>query len=179
MNLQLFQKLAQACESQLVEIYENYLRDRNASYFSIEATAGQHRRENLALYSRFSGYERIALLLLGALHSGSPSLIPLTVRNNGALEDLDRDDAVELPCQVSSSGVQVPSVGRAPRTVLPLLRQVKEYERLTVQASLNHSQKTALAALVKNPLVAHTDLAQQVLAEYIQAFGDQLRLQAA
>jgi 6-phospho-beta-glucosidase len=179
MNTQLFQKLAQASESQLVEIYENYLRERNASYFSIEATAGEHRKENLALYSRFSGYERIALVLLQALNSDSPSLIPLTVRNNGALEDLGANDAVELPCQVSSNGVQVPSVGRAPRAVLPLLTQVKEYERLTVQASVDHSHGTALAALVKNPLVAQTEVARQVLAEYIQAFGDQLRLQAA
>ncbi|MGB7465200.1 MAG: hypothetical protein WBW14_20065, partial [Candidatus Acidiferrum sp.] len=33
MNGRLFQKLAQAPESQLVDIYENYLRERNASYF--------------------------------------------------------------------------------------------------------------------------------------------------
>jgi 6-phospho-beta-glucosidase len=56
---------------------------------------------------------------------------------------------------------------------------VKEYERLTVQASVDHSYETALTALVKNPLVAQPEVARQVLAEYIQAFGDQLRLQAA
>ncbi|MHB8413601.1 MAG: family 4 glycosyl hydrolase [Candidatus Acidiferrales bacterium] len=179
MNYRLFQNLVQAPDSKLVEIYENYLRERNASYFSIEATAGERRKEHQELYSEFSGYERIALLVLEALHAESPALIPLTVRNGGALEDLEPNDAVELPCQVSSRGVQALPVGRAPEAVCPLLLQVKEYERLTVLASINHSSEMALAALEKNPLVARPEVAQQVLAEYVQAFGPQMKLQAA
>jgi 6-phospho-beta-glucosidase len=179
MNPSLFQKLAQAPDSKLVEIYENYLRERNASYFSIEATAGERRRENRELYSEFSGYERIALLVLQALHAEKPSMIPLTVRNGKALEDLNPDDAVELPCEVSSSGVRVPPVGRAPEAVRPLLLQVKEYERLTVCASAEHSRELALAALEKNPLVGRPDVAQEVLADYLQAFGEQMKLRAA
>ena len=179
MNDRLFKNLVQAPESKLVEIYEDYLRERNASYFSIEATAGERRKEHQELYSEFSGYERIALLVLEALHAESPSLIPLTVRNGGALEDLEPNDAVELPCQVSSRGVQVLPVGRAPEAVRSLLLQVKEYERLTVRASVDHSREMALAALEKNPLVARPEVARQVLAEYVQAFGQQMKLQAA
>jgi 6-phospho-beta-glucosidase len=179
MNVRLFQKLAEAPESELVAIYENYLRERNASYFSIEATAGEERRENRELYSEFSGYERIALLVLQALNSARPSLIPLTVRNGNAQADLDANDAVELPCQVSSSGVEVPAVGHAPEAVRPLLLQVKEYERLTVRASIEHSREAAIAALVKNPLVARPEIAQKVLNEYLEAFGQQMNLQAA
>lgn len=179
LNLKLFQRLAQASESQLVEIYEQYLRERNASYFSIEATAGEQRRENQELYSEFSGYERIALLVVEALHADQPSVIPLTVRNGKALEDLELNDAVELPCEVSSRGVHVLPVGHAPEVVRPLLLQVKEYERLTVRAALEHSRQAALAALVKNPLVARPEIAQQVLTEYLQVFGQQMKLQAA
>ncbi len=179
MNDRLFQKLTQAAETKLVDIYETYLRERNASYFSIEATAGQRRKENQELYSEFSGYERIALLVLQALHAETSSLIPLTVRNGRALEDLEPNDAVELPCQVSSRGVQVLPVGRAPEAVRSLLLQVKEYERLTVRASIEHSGALALAALEKNPLVARPEVARQVLAEYLQAFGEQMKLQAA
>lgn len=174
MNARLFQKLAQAPEPKLIEIYEDYLRERNASYFSIEATAGTRRNENQQLYSEFSGYERIALLVLQALHAETPSSIPLTIRNGGALKDLDADDAVELPCEVSSLGVQVPPVGRAPDAVRPLLLQVKEYERLTVRASVEHSRSFALAALEKNPLVGRQEVAQKVLTEYVQAFGQQM-----
>ncbi len=179
MNTKLFETLARASEPELIEIYEDYLRERNASYFSIEATAGKRRKEDQELYSKFSGYERIALLVLQALHSEQPKLIPLTVRNLKSLEDLDSNDAVEIPCQVSSRGVQVPPVGRAPEAVLPLLLQVKEYERLAVRASVEHSREAALAALVKNPLVARPEVAREVLAEYIEAFGPQMKLQGA
>lgn len=174
MNAQLFERLAQAPQSKLIEIYEDYLRERNASYFSIEATAATRRNENQQLYSEFSGYERIALLVLQALHTETPSSIPLTIRNGGALKDLDADDAVELPCEVSSRGLHVPPVGRAPDAVRPLLLQVKEYERLTVRASVEHSRSFALAALEKNPLVGRQDVARKVLTEYVQAFGQQM-----
>ena len=178
MNQALFKKLAQAPESQLIEIYENYLRERNASYFSIEATAGERRKEGQALYSQFSGYERIATLVLQALHSDSMRPIPLTVRNNNAIEDLDASDAVELPCDVSSAGVKPRKVGRAPAAVRPLLLQVKEYERLTVRASVDQSSEAALAALTTNPLVGRREVAGAVLADYVQAFGDQMHLPA-
>lgn len=179
MNKRLFEELSRAPETQLVDIYEDYLGERNASYFSIEATAGERRRENQELYSEFSGYERIALLVLEALQADTPSLIPLTIRNGRALEDLEANDAVELPCSVSSQGVEARSVGCAPAAVRSLLLQVKEYERLTVRASVEHSNEMALAALEKNPLVSQREVAEQLLAEYVEAFGHQMKLQAA
>jgi 6-phospho-beta-glucosidase len=179
MNLLLFQDLSQAPDAELVEIYENYLRERNASYFSIEATAGKNRHESQQLYSQFSGYERIALLVLQALHSEEPAAIPLTVRNGGALQDLAANDAVELPCLVSSKGVQVLDAGKAPEAVRSLLQQVKEYERLTVRALVDNSLDAGVAALAKNPLVAKPEIARQILAEYKSAFGRQMELQHA
>jgi len=179
LNKKLFANLATASDAKLIEIYEDYLRERNASYFSIEATAGTRRKQRQELYSEFSGYERIALVVLQALHSERPRLIPLTVRNRKSLADLDFNDAVELPCQVSSSGVEVPSVGHAPEVVRSLLLDVKQYERLTVRASVEHSRDAALAALTKNPLVARPEVARLVLAEYIEAFGPQMKLPAA
>ena len=179
LNEQLFANLRPASDAKLIDIYEDYLRERNASYFSIEATAGTRRKQRQELYSEFSGYERIALVVLQALHSERPRLIPLTVRNRKSLADLDFNDAVELLCQVSSSGVEVPSVGHAPEAVRSLLLDVKEYERLTVRASVECSRDAALAALIKNPLVARPDVARLVLAEYIEAFGPQMKLPAA
>ena len=176
MNRRLFARLADAPEAKLIEIYEDYLRERNSSYFSIEATAGTVRKEGQELYSQFSGYERIATMVLEALNSQSPTSIPLTIRNNGALEDLLPSDAVELPCAVSSAGVTPSRVGHAPQAVKDLLQQVKEYERLTVQAAVNHSAAAAVTALVKNPLVARQEAATEVLSEYVQAFGNQMGL---
>lgn len=176
MNRELFQRLSGAPELKLIEIYEGYLRERNASYFSIEATAGTVRKGEQELYSEFSGYERIATMVLKALNAPSPTSIPLTVRNNGALENLQPSDAVELPCSVSSSGVTPRRVGHAPEAVKELLLQVKEYERLTVAAALNRSKAAAVTALVKNPLIAREKAATQVLSDYMQVFGNQMGL---
>jgi 6-phospho-beta-glucosidase len=176
MNRELFQHLSDAPESKLIEIYENYLRERNASYFSIEATAGTLRKEGQELYSQFSGYERIATMVLQALNARSPTSIPLTVRNNGALEDLEPNDAVELPCAVSSAGVTPRQVGLAPQAVKDLLLEVKEYERLTVEAAVKHSEAVAVTALIKNPLVGREKAATEVLSDYVQTFGTQMGL---
>ena len=176
MNRELFQRLSDAPESKLIEIYENYLRERNASYFSIEATGGKVRKEGQELYSQFSGYERIAIMVLQALNAQSPISIPLTIRNNDALEDLQPSDAVELPCAVSCSGVTPRPAGHAPQAVKDLLQQVKEYERLTVEAAVNHSAAAAMRALLKNPLVAREEAATEVLSDYVQTFGSQMGL---
>jgi 6-phospho-beta-glucosidase len=85
---------------------------------------------------------------------------------------------VELPCEVSSRGLTVLPVGHAPEVVRPLLLQMKEYERLTVQASVEHSLEKARAALEMNPLVGQA-AARKILADYIKAFGEQMKLQAA
>jgi 6-phospho-beta-glucosidase len=73
----------------------------------------------------------------------------------------------------------VPPVGRAPEAVRSLLLQVKEYERLTVRASVEHSHELAIGALEKNPLVGDPKVAREVLAEYVHAFGQQMKLQTA
>jgi len=40
-----------------------------------------------------------------------------------------------------------------PDSILPLLKQVKDYERLTVRAALTPTLDAAVVALARNPLV--------------------------
>jgi 6-phospho-beta-glucosidase len=58
--------------------------------------------------------------------------------------------------------------------VRALLLRVKEYERLTVEASMTGSYDVALAALEKNPLVSPPLVARQALEEFVKAFGGML-----
>ena len=179
LNRELFSRLAEANDRDLLRVYERYLRERNATYFSLEATAGEKRDDERPLYSQFSGYERIAVSLLDALASKTPRTIPLTVRNNGALADLEPGDSVELPCKVSDAGVVPARPGDAPETVKELLVRVKEYERLVAQAAITHSREIALEALVKNPLVGSPQIATQILQDYLKTFGGRLGLSDA
>ncbi|MHB8734122.1 MAG: family 4 glycosyl hydrolase [Terriglobales bacterium] len=181
LNLGLFQTLALAPERELIAAYENYLRERNASYFSIEASGGEA-RDDRPLYSQFSGYERIAILLLAGLYSDQVRMVPLTVRNlvdgGRAIGELAAEDAVELPCDVSRAAVRPHAPGPIPAQALELLLQVKEYERATAAAAAGHDRHQARLALERNPLVG-VAAAAGVLADYERAFGTQLGLQAA
>lgn len=170
-----FHQIAAAEDSNLVPLYEQYLRDRNASYFSIEVTAGKHKEEDRPLYSQFSGYERIAVMVLKALQSDDPVTIPLTVRNGEAIGDLDPQDAVEIPCLVSRNGAIAKKRAKVPPQVRELLLQVKEYERLTVAAVTQGSMSQARAALERNPLVGE-GAGSAVLADYVGSFGAQMGL---
>ena len=175
LNQRLFPALATAPEGELVPIYETYLRERNASYFSIEATAGAHREDDRPLYSQFSGYERIAILLLTGLYSDQPRSLPLTVKNQGAIPELLATDSVELPCTVSRTGAIPQAPGPVPAQVLELLQTVKQYERWTAEATATHDRALALKALAHNPVVS-PDKAIAVLNGYIAAFGSLMGL---
>lgn len=178
LNERLFSKLSETAESKLVDVYEDYLRERNASYFSIETTAGKERVDAQELYSQFSGYDRMAVMVIEAFCSGNHRTIPLTVRNGSALPDLLEDDSVELLCDVSSAGAKPHPVGPVPDSVRSLLLRVKEYERMTVEASIKGSYDEALAALEKNPLVGQTPVARAVLDEFVEAFGGMMGISA-
>ncbi|MFQ5875203.1 MAG: hypothetical protein ACE5JL_15585 [Dehalococcoidia bacterium] len=52
------------------------------------------------------------------------------------------------------------------------MKQVKEYERLTVEAAISGSYRLALKALALHPLVPTYEVAKRILDDYIEAHGD-------
>jgi 6-phospho-beta-glucosidase len=153
----LFDALA-APDADLVAIYKSYLRTRSAGYMQIESGA-EAPSESLSRRSHgeggtgLSGYDRIALGVLRAIHFNANTIIPLSVANRGNIECLRANDVVEVPCVVNANGARPLHVGPVPDRIVPLLTQVKDYERLTVRAALTPSPAAARAALARNPLV--------------------------
>ena len=124
---------------------------RSASYMQIEAGADAPSKP--APSTGLSGYDRIALGVVRAIHFNANTIIPLSVENHGAISALLDRDVVEVPCVVNANGARPLQVGRVPDSVAPLLARVKEYERLTVRAALTPSLDAARDALTHNPLV--------------------------
>jgi len=62
-------------------------------------------------------------------------------------------DVVEVSCVVDQAGVKPLPIGVVPEHQELLMRAVKQYERLTVEAILNRSRDTAVLALMSHPLV--------------------------
>ena len=134
-----------------VERYRAYLAARSAGYMALES--GSEPAAHAARQPQMSGYDKIALGVVHAIHANTNAIIPLSVVNRGTVSDLDDGDVVEVPCVVSANGARPLHVGAAPERVRALLQQVKDYERRTVAAALAPSLDAARVALAANPLV--------------------------
>ena len=101
------------------------------------------------------------------LVSGETREIVLNVRNGEAIEDMEPDDVVEIPCQVNRDGAHLARTGRLPGSVRGLVQSVKAYERTTVAAALRGSRLLAQLALMECPIVGQWELAGEVLGSLI------------
>ncbi len=161
LNRRLFAALADSGRD-AAAAYEAYLAERNASYLQLESGGAQGHAPSAA--AALTGYDKIAVSVVRAVHGNSNAVIPLSVRNGGNLPELRDEDVVEVPCQVNANGALPLHVGRVPDGVRELLLRVKQYERLTVEAALTGSAETARRALAANPLVARPELAERLVA---------------
>lgn len=171
----LMQSVAEAGgdEAKVLEAYDRYLASRNATYMAIETgeafDAGRLAAARENLYQSAVGYERIALDVMGAIDNDRLRVMPVDVANRGAIQDLDCDTAVEVPCVIDSNGARPLAAGRLPGQIRGLLLQVKEFERITVAAALQGSRSLAIEALTANPLVERRELAEALFDAYRKA----------
>jgi 6-phospho-beta-glucosidase len=166
LNARLFADLARGREDP-VAVYEQYLATRDAGYMQLESGAAAPIVRSP--WSQLTGYDRIALETVRAIHENSGTILALNVRNAGNLPELDEDDSVEVTCTVNANGALPLHSGHVPDSVRDLLVQVKDYERLTVRAALDRDLALAAQALAKNPLVASSDLARRLIAAMVPA----------
>jgi 6-phospho-beta-glucosidase len=111
-------------------------------------------------------YSTAALHLLRDLWSPTGDVHVINLRNAGALPFLSADVVVEAPARVAAGQVTaLPAVreeGGAylvaahpiPPEVIALIREVKGYELLTVEAAVQGDRRLALAALEAHPILA-------------------------
>lgn len=136
--------------------YEQYLATRNAGYMQIES--GSAVALAASPWATLTGYDKIALSVVRAIHFNTGAVIPLNVRNNGNLP-LEPDDCVEVPCVVNANGAWPAHVPAPPPRIAEFIQRVKHYERLTIAAAATQTPQAAVEALAANPLVADRALA--------------------
>jgi 6-phospho-beta-glucosidase len=143
-------------------IYDNYLAARNAGYMQIES--GTTRPTAASPWASLTGYDKIALSVLRAIHFDSRAVIPLNVSNRGTIGELADDDVVEVPCRVSAEGARPVDVVPVPPQAGDLIVRVKQYERLTIAAAASRSKSDVERALTANPLVRDVEQAGRLAA---------------
>ncbi len=179
-NVELFETLDQlrqegALPAALKTAYLDYLAKRHATYMSLEIghahpQPDESREASNALEGSAEGYSGVALGVIEALQ-GSGGVAILNVPNHGAIPGMGNHDVVEVTCYVGRGVIRPLAMGAVPERALGLMKRVKEYERLTIQAATEGSYDLALKALTIHPLVPSLSTARSILNDYRQQHG--------
>ncbi len=156
-------------------VYRRYLQQRHETYMTLET--GEKAAEALPsvaveqIASSAEGYSGVALDLIQALSSEEGAVLLLNVPNRGAVPGMAEDDVVEVTTFVRNGVVRPFALGAIPEHALGLMKSVKAYERLTIQAALERSYALALKALAVHPLVPSFEAARLILDDYVREHG--------
>ena len=92
----------------------------------------------------------------------------LIVRNNGAIENFDKDAMVEIPCIVGKDGYEPITIGTIPTFQKGLMEQQVAVEKLTVDAYEQGSYHKLWQALTLSKTVPSANVAKKILDDYIE-----------
>jgi 6-phospho-beta-glucosidase len=151
-------------------VYKAYLEARNNTYM-VSETGKSHNLSSLD--SKIievvtdEGYAGVALNLIEELLGDHPAIQILNVQNNGAIHGMEDLDVVEIPALVKKGEIHPLVVGEIPDHCLGLIKQVKHYEHLTIEAAVESSYQKARLALTLHPLVGDFSISTKILDEYI------------
>jgi len=133
-------------------------------------------RADISGWFRRSGEK--AIDIMQALHTGERAYIPSAiVYNQGAIENLPGDLAVEIPVVVDGGGIVKTHVGKMPPAAAALMSLQIGAQQISVEAAVKGDKQIALQALLVDPVINDTEAAVKILDElweinrpYIRAF---------
>ncbi|HBR2178645.1 TPA: 6-phospho-beta-glucosidase [Klebsiella pneumoniae] len=112
-------------------------------------------------------YSEAACELMNAIYNDKRIIMHVNTRNNGAINGLPDDCAVEVSSLITASGPLPLNVAPFPEDTLCLLQLMKSFERLTIEAALTGNRHTAWRALMLNPLIVSGEKLELALDEVI------------
>lgn len=119
-------------------------------------------------------YSDAACRLINSIYNDKRDIQPVDVRNNGAIEGIDDNSAVEVSCMITKDGPKPLSIGKLPIAVNGLVQTIKSFEKLVVEAAVEGDYNKALLALTINPLIPSEKMAKILLDELLEAHKDYL-----
>jgi 6-phospho-beta-glucosidase len=132
--------------------------------FAIYADEREHRLPELLSQRGGAWYSRLAVDVIGALSRPEPTVHIVNTTNGASVAGLAHDASVEVPCWISSEGIEPQPRGDVDPSILGLMQQVKAYERLTIESAMTRCPHKALLALLAHPLVPDVKTAHSVVA---------------
>ena len=97
-------------------------------------------------------YSDSAAELMADIHNNAGTTHIVNTLNNGAIPGLHKDAVVEIPATITKKGAEAISTSSLRPDVDALVRSVKDFELLTIDAALTGNEESALRALISNPI---------------------------
>lgn len=119
-------------------------------------------------------YSDAACRLINSIYNNKGDIQPVNTKNNGAIEGIENDSAVEISCIITKDGPKPIAMGKLPVSVNGLVQTIKSFERLVVEAAVEGDYNKALLALTINPLIPSEKIAKILLDELLEAHKDYL-----
>lgn len=119
-------------------------------------------------------YSDAACEVINSIYNDKGTIMVVSTRNNGVLDDLPYDCAVEVSSHITAAGAQPINFGKFPPAQRGLLQVMKAMEELTIEAAVTGDYDTALQAFTLNPLVHSGDVAKDLLDEMLEAHKEYL-----
>ncbi len=161
---------------QAFKIFLEHYYERENSYMAIESGSLRAKQIVVPPVKEFieqedeGGYAGVALDFIKAIQTGKEVEMVLSVPNNGSIEGLEDDDVVEITCKIDRNGAKPVEIGKVPELQMNLIRQVKLFERATVEAIRDKSIEKAIQGLMVHPLVNSYSLAKNLVHDYLDAY---------
>lgn len=113
-------------------------------------------------------YSSMATQLLDAHYNDLGEIHVVNTAHRGAVTGWPGDWVLEMPCKVYRSGMVPLPAEPLPPVCVELLRRVKAYELLIVEAAIHGDRDAARQALLAHPLGPQADQAQAVLDDLLE-----------
>jgi alpha-galactosidase len=113
--------------------------------------------------------------IIASLESGEPCVVYGNVPNDGLIDNLPQDCAVEVPCLVDGLGIQPTRVGSLPPQLAALITTNVNVQQLTVEAALTGRRDHVYQAALLDPHTAAELTADQIVSlvdDLLDAHGD-------
>lgn len=165
-----------------LDIYRNFMQRREGSYMQLELGGQQKAAPPLDVASLgipalsgkkpvteiYEGYAGVVFNYIDSMKYDKGIDLAVSVPNRGAVWGMEDDDVVEVTCTIDRRGAVPMQFTReevAPSNLL-LMKTIKRYEKLTIEAVRRHSKEAAIEALRIHPLVGDYELAVKLVDAY-------------
>ena len=120
-------------------------------------------------------YSEVAVSLVNAIYNDLQEVHVVNVLNNGALDFLEDNDAIEIQAVIGKDGAKpIKATHVNSDHIKEYIQTIKCYERHAVKAAINGDKEEAIKAMIMNPLMNNLNSSLACFDEMLEAHKEHL-----